>query len=599
MTTLSLYEKRLSALRKELAAREIDGFIVPRTDEYQGEYIPPSAERLAWLTGFTGSAGMAVILEDSAAIFVDGRYTIQVRSEVPEKHYNYCHLISDPAQDWAAENLTKNQKLGFDPWLMTPRQVDNFTKAVSKTGAQLVSLNDNPIDAIWEDRPSAPVGQIVPHDLSYTGRTSTDKSEEIAKILRHEQQDSAIIVKPESIAWLLNVRGSDLDHSPLPLSFAIVHSDARIDWFVNSAKISNSLIDSLDDTVTTNDQEALGKSLEALGNARKKVGLNANSTPHWIVTTLKNSGAEVIYGDDPCELPKSRKTTVELDGTRAAHHRDGVAMVRFLCWLDKQSSKRDLTELDVVDHLESLRREGDLIKGLSFDTISGSGPNGAIVHYRVTEESNRVLDQDSLILVDSGGQYLDGTTDVTRTIPIGTPSDEMRDNFTRVLQGHIALAMAKFPPGTTGSQLDPFARHALWRVGLDYDHGTGHGVGSYLNVHEGPHRISKAHSTVALEAGMIISNEPGYYKTGSYGIRIENLVAVIERPSQLDKDKMVLEFETLTKAPIDLRLVNADMMEEFEIDWLNDYHARIYKDLKDELDTETSKWLENATRSLN
>jgi Xaa-Pro aminopeptidase len=598
MTRNSPQAERLDALRIELKARGLDGFIVPRTDEYQGEYIPPSAERLAWLTGFTGSAGMAVILSDKAAVFVDGRYTLQVRTEVPDGLYDYLHLISNPTTDWVTSEIGSNKKLGYDPWLMTPRQVERFTKALGETGCALVSVESNPIDAIWSDQPDPPTGVIVPHELQFSGRESTDKCKEIASQLEENGLNCAIISKPESVAWLLNIRGSDLDHTPLPLSFAIAHSNPSIEWFVNPSKISPDLMKHLSNTVSVSAQESLENSLEALGQNSQKVCLNADSTPYWIVNKLKKSGAQVVYSNDPCELPKAKKNEQELNGMRTAHHRDGVAMARFLCWLDKEVPKQKLSELDIVNHLEALRSEGENFKGLSFDTISGSGPNGAIVHYRVTEDTNRKLDQNSLLLVDSGGQYLDGTTDITRTIAIGKPSDEMRDNFTRVLQGHIALAMARFPKGTTGSQLDPFARQALWQAGLDYDHGTGHGVGSYLNVHEGPQRISKAASTVALEPGMIISNEPGYYKTDAYGIRIENLVAVREHSFENDEDLVSLEFETLTKAPIDLRLINAAMLKEFEMDWLNKYHASVFSDLHTELDEETSTWLKAATQPI-
>ncbi len=591
-------QERLSALRAELAKQDLDGFIVPRTDEFQGEYIPPSAERLAWLCGFTGSAGLAVILKDTAAIFIDGRYTLQVRTEVPESLYHYQHLSENPATGWVTENMQSGQKLGFDPWLMTPRQVENFTTAAEKAGASLVSIASNPIDAIWHDRPAAPEGAIVAHDIVYSGQNSASKSAEIAELLKSNNQDSAIISKPESIAWLLNVRGNDLEHSPLPLSLAIIHDDGQIEWFVSPAKISNSLTQHLEKSISILAPDQVGNTLDKMGKAQSKVRLHGDSTPYWVVDKLKTAGAKIQLGNDPCELPKAIKNASELAGTRAAHHRDGVAIARFLCWFDSVSSQPGLSEMEVGDKLAALRAEGDIFKSLSFDTISGSGPNGAIVHYRVDEQSNRVLDQNSLILVDSGGQYLDGTTDITRTIPIGTPSDEMRDNFTRVLQGHIALARAKFPFGTTGSQLDPFARQALWRAGLDYDHGTGHGVGSFLNVHEGPHRISKSPSTVPLQAGMIVSNEPGYYKTGAYGIRIENLIAVHEFEPASEGRKALLGFETLTKAPIDLRLVNASMMESFELEWLNNYHSGVFNQLKDDLDAQTVEWLKVATRRI-
>ncbi len=591
-------QDRLSNLRKELTDLGVDGFIVPRTDRYQGEYIPPDAERLAWLTGFTGSAGLAIILKQTAAIFVDGRYTLQVRSEVPESLYTFLHLIDDRPADWVGTQLLEGQKLAYDPWLMTPKQIEAFEKTVREAGGELVSLDQNPIDAIWGDRPAAPQGAIVAHPLCYSGRSSLDKCSEIAALLGDNQQHSAVLIKPETIAWLLNVRGDDLDHSPLPLSLAIIHDTGKVEWFVDEAKLSTTLRDHLDDSVTVAQPEALAASLDVLSKNTRTVRLSATDTPFWIANTLKTGGAQVIYDSDPCELPRARKNQQELSGARDAHHRDGIALTRFLCWLDVETAHRDITEMEAADHLADLRREGDLFKSLSFDTIVGSGPNGAIVHYRVNERSNQILVRNSLFLVDSGAQYLDGTTDVTRTISIGQPDDEMRDNFTRVLQGHIALTMARFPEGTTGSQLDPFARQALWRVGLDYDHGTGHGVGSYLNVHEGPQRISKSHSTIALEPGMIISNEPGFYKSGHYGIRMENLVAVCNIDFPNPSNASVLGFETLTRAPIDLALVNPAMMTDVELGWLNDYHTTVYHDLRHELDDETAKWLKTETQAV-
>jgi Xaa-Pro aminopeptidase len=593
-----VFQDRLSNLRQELNSRGVDGFIVPRTDQYQGEYIPPDAERLAWLSGFTGSAGLAIVLNETAAIFVDGRYTLQLETEVSESLYTFLHLIDDPAPDWVASQLRTGQKLAYDPWLMTPRQIEAFEKSVQQAGGELVSLQDNPIDAIWHDRPPPPRGQIVAHPLCYNGRSSQDKCTEIAETLREGQHHCAVIAKPESIAWLLNVRGADLDHSPLPLSLAIIHDTGKVDWFVEPEKISPEMHDHLDDSVTISGPDTLEEILDGLCKNAKTVRLTATGTAVWISHRLISGGAQVVYDSDPCELPRARKNQQEISGARNAHLRDGVALTRFLCWLNREIARRDITEMEAADYLADLRREGDLFKSLSFDTIAGSGSNGAIVHYRVNEQSNRTLVRNSLFLVDSGGQYLDGTTDVTRTISIGQPDDEMRDNFTRVLQGHIALAMARFPAGTTGSQLDPLARQFLWRVGLDYDHGTGHGVGSYLNVHEGPQRISKSHSTIALEPGMIISNEPGYYKPGCYGIRMENLVAVrIMEPNNANADT-VLGFETLTRAPIDLALINTTMMTNMELGWLNEYHATVYQDLCNQLDPDTARWLKTATQAV-
>ncbi len=598
----SAAQQRLRDLRDELARQGLDGFIVPRADEHQGENVPPSAERLAWLSGFTGSAGLCVVLAEKAAVFVDGRYTLQVRDEVPDDLYEYRHLISEPASDWIAAELPKGGKLGFDAWLMTPNQVTRYRKAAEKAGGTLVAVERNPLDTVWRDQPEPPRAQVAAHDLAYTGRSSDEKRAQAAAELKKNAQAAVVLSAPDSIAWLLNVRGGDLEFSPHPLSFALLFDDGRVDWFVDPAKPAPDLGEHLGNAVVVHGPDDFGPALDALGQSGACVRLNGDSEPEWVAQRLRDSGAKIVMAPDPCALPRAIKTTAELDGMRAAHMRDGVALVRFLAWLDHESTARTLSEIEVSNQLEALRREDARCKGLSFPTIAGAGPNGAIVHYRASEQSDRALEPGSLFLLDSGAQYLDGTTDVTRTIAIGgpdhPPSDEMRDNFTRVLQGHISLATACFPSGTTGSQLDPFARRALWQAGLDYDHGTGHGVGSYLHVHEGPHRISKSPSAIALEPGMVVSNEPGYYKTGAYGIRIENLVAVRELPVIEGGERTMLGFETLTQAPIDRRLINTALMSADELAWLNVYHAWVASNLIPLLDVASSNWLNAATAPI-
>ena len=601
-TSFAQITRRVAALRKEIKSRGLDGFIVPRADEHQGEYVPPSADRLSWLTGFTGSAGLAVVLVDQAAIFIDGRYTLQVRDEVPENLFVYRHLITEPATDWIRDELGNGKTIGFDPWLTTPNQVRRYRLAAEQAGGTLVAVSANPVDTVWVDRPSPPQGRIVAHDLEYAGKSSLDKRHDIASALTLAGQDAVVLSAPESIAWLLNVRGNDLPYAPQPLSFAIVHADGCVDWFVDPEKPADELAQHLGPDVSRHGPEDLGDILDALGKHKARIRLSDDADPEWIAERLRAAGASIIPGQDPCLLPKAIKNDTELNGMRNAHKRDGEALVKFLAWLDQADKGGNLTEMEAADYLEFCRRQNPQLKGLSFPTIAGAGPDGAIVHYRVTSESNRVLEPGSLFLVDSGGQYPDGTTDVTRTIAIGNPSDEMCENFTRVLRGHIAIATARFPVGTTGSQLDPFARRPLWDAGLDYDHGTGHGVGSYLNVHEGPHRISKAPNSVALAPGMIVSNEPGYYKTGAYGIRIENLVAVVEAETQGAGDKSTsrptLGFETLTQAPIDRRLVVTELMESQEVAWLNGYHAWVRANLLPGMDSETATWLKAATRPI-
>ncbi|MEQ8665524.1 MAG: aminopeptidase P family protein [Rhodospirillales bacterium] len=586
-------------LRAELAKRGLDGFMIPRADEHQGEYVPPCAERLAWISGFTGSAGLAIVTSDKAALFVDGRYTIQARDEAPATVFEHCHLLEQPATDWIAANLNKGDKLGFDPRLTTPNQTVRYRKAVMRAGAELVAVPDNPLDTAWNDRPSAPQAPVRPHDIAFAGRTHRDKCETLAGKLTAQSQNAMVIAEPDCIAWLLNVRGGDLAYLPQPLSFAVLNDDASVDWFVDPAKADDGLGQHLGPDVSMLPPERFEDTLRGLGAAGANVRIDPDSCSEWIRTTLTDAGASVAFGPDLCLAERAAKTPAEVDGMRHAHIRDGAALVRFLAWLDQKAPSGNVTEIGAADYLETCRRDGEHFRGLSFPTISGSGPNGAIVHYRVTPETDRKLEPGDLYLVDSGAQYLDGTTDVTRTVAIGEPTGEMRSAFTRVLKGHIAVATARFPKGTSGSQIDPFARRALWEAGLDYDHGTGHGVGSYLSVHEGPQRIAKAPNTVALVPGMVVSNEPGYYRTGAFGIRIENLVLVTDLdPPPVGAERHLLCFETLTLAPIDRRLVVSEMLDGSELDWLNAYHVSVREQLTPLLDAETAAWLAEATLPL-
>ncbi len=552
------YKKRLQLLFAELNNHGFDGFIVPHADEFQGEYIPPSAQRLAWLTGFTGSAGLAIVHPDESAIFVDGRYTLAVRDQVDTfKPYDYSEL-----NQWLKKQ--RPVKLAYDPWLHTLNDLALFKDV------ELVPCETNPIDTIWLDQPEPPLAPVMPYP-------SDTKREQV---ILDDGIDAVMLTAPDSIAWLLNIRGGDVPRAPLPLCFAILYANKHVDLFIDKRKISHEI-----ENVTIYEFTDLATILNNLNQST--VLIDPKQTPIWIVKRLN----KIVKGDDPCALPKACKNSIEIAGTRAAHLRDGSALTRFLYWL-----KPGVDEIQAAERLEQFRAETGLLHDLSFDTISGYGANGAIVHYQVTPETNKVLETGNLYLVDSGGQYLDGTTDVTRTIAIGTPTAEHKDRFTRVLKGHISIATCRFPEGTTGTQLDILARHALWQVGLDYQHGTGHGVGIFLSVHEGPQSISKKINKVALKPGMIISNEPGYYKAGAYGIRIENLILVTEAEAIEGGEQPMMGFETLTLAPIDRNLIEVSLLNEKEIEWINNYHARVYEKIAPTLkDEEERQWLAEAT----
>jgi Xaa-Pro aminopeptidase len=588
--------ERLARLRRELAARGLDGFIVPRSDEHQGEYVPPRGQRLTWLTGFTGSAGLAVVLRDRAALFVDGRYTLQAAAQVDTALFEVRHLIEQPPAQWIAAALTAGAVLAYDPWLHTPHEIEGLRAAAEKAGAVLRAETDNPVDRVWRNQPAAPLAPVVPHPERFAGESAQSKRTRLGRALAQDGVAAAVLTMPESIAWLLNIRGGDVAHTPLPLSFAILRQDGAVALFIDRRKLAPGLEAHLGNAVTVMAPDQLGPALDALAAEGGRVQVDPATAASWIFDRLAAAGAKLHRAADPCLLPKACKNPTEIDGTRAAHRRDGAALTRFLAWLAHEAPQGRLSEIAASDRLEAFRREGEHFRDLSFPTISGAGANGAIVHYRATPETEKRLEPGTLYLLDSGAQYLDGTTDVTRTIAIGAPSAEMREHFTRVLKGHIAIALARFPKGTSGAQLDAFARRPLWQKGLDYDHGTGHGVGSYLGVHEGPQRISKAPNTQPLLPGMIVSNEPGYYKTGAYGIRIENLVLV--QPADGLGEREMLAFETLTLAPIDRRLIDPSLLDDEEIAWLDGYHARVREILTPLVDRDTARWLAEATQPI-
>lgn len=583
----------LDLLRSELAARNLAGFVVPRADEHQGEYVPPSAKRLAWLTGFTGSAGVAVVLGDAAAVFSDGRYTLQLREEVDAARFQLLHLTEDPPAAWIRRTAKPGDRIGYDPWLHTAADVRRLSEAARAAGADMVACAGNPLDAVWSDRPLPPTAEAAPYPVDVSGRVGLDKQREVAAALEREGDDAAVLTLPDSIAWLLNVRGRDLPCTPVVLSFAIVYRDATVDWFVEPGKVGDAVRAHLGVGVRVRPRDAFVPVLRELGARGAAVRVDPASGPAAVAEILAEAGAKVVSAADPCLLPKACKNAVELDGFRRAHRSDAAALARFLAWFEIHGAGQ--SEKALADRLLAFRMEQPGFVCPSFPTIAGAGPNGAIVHYHVRAETARVLEPGQLFLLDSGAHYRDGTTDVTRTLALGEVDPAIRRNFTLVLQGHIDLAQALFPKGTTGSQLDALARRWLWAEGLDYDHGTGHGVGAFLSVHEGPQRIGKAPSAVALEPGMVLSDEPGYYKTGAYGIRIENLLAVraVEGGEQPMRG-----FETLTLAPIDRRLVVAEMLLPEQRDWLNAYHERVAEVVAPLVDAATVRWLEEATRPI-
>ncbi len=590
------YRARLTNLRSELAARGLDGFVIPISDEHMSEYVGAYAQRLAWLTGFGGSAGTAAVLPEKAAIFVDGRYTVQVRDQVDGSLYDYVGVPQSSVAEWLGANVGAGQKIGFDPWLHGIDWARGLARALKAKGAELVAVESNPVDAVWDDQPAPSDAPVIVYDTQQAGQSAADKRGVIADWLKAQGLDTTVMTALDSIAWTFNIRGSDVTHTPVGLAFALLHADATADLFVAPEKITDAVRAHLGNSVRIHDRDAFEAALAEL--AGRQVAADPDRAVAAIFTALEGAGAKIARHRDPAVLPKAIKNDTELGGTRAAHVRDGVAVARFLKWMEETAPQGGLDELGAAAKLKAFREESGALVDLSFDTISAAGPNGALPHYKVDEATNRAIETGTLYLVDSGGQYADGTTDITRTIAIGQPSAEMRRRFTQVLKGHIALATARFPKGTRGSQLDILARQYLWADGVDYAHGTGHGVGAYLAVHEGPQRIAKpaggqAGTEEPLHAGMILSNEPGYYKAGHFGIRIENLVIVI--PVSIDgAEEDMLGFETITFAPIARNLVDPALLSSAEADWLDAYHAAVLEKLAPGMGDAEREWLEAA-----
>jgi Xaa-Pro aminopeptidase len=579
---------RLAALRAKLAAMGLAGFIVPRADMHQGEYVAGRDERLQWLTGFTGSAGFCIVLPEVAGVFIDGRYRTQVKAQVALSAFTPVPWPEVKPGDWVREKLTSG-RVGFDPWLHTADEVERLESSLEGSGVTLVSVMKNPVDAIWPDQPAAPFGKAFVHPVELAGESHAEKRERLAEGLRKAGQRAAVVTLPDSLCWLLNLRGADVPKNPVLHGFAVLQDDGRVDLFVNPAKLDESVRAHLGPEVEVRAVEGFA---EALTRLPGPVRVDKATAPLAVADILRGAGIAVAWGDDPCRLPKACKNPAEIAATRAAHLRDGAAMVEFLRWLDAAAPKGGLTEISVVQALEGFRRATNALHDISFDTISGAGPNGAIMHYRVTEETNRPVQQDELLLVDSGAQYLDGTTDITRTVAVGDPGREARECYTRVLQGLIAISRVRFPKGLPGRDIDALARFNLWVAGQDYDHGTGHGVGAFLSVHEGPQRISRV-SEVPLEAGMILSNEPGYYREGAFGIRLENLIVVHEAPA-LGDNRAQMAFETLTFVPFDRRLVLVGELSPAERRWLDAYHAEVLEKLGGRVSGATLDWLRAA-----
>jgi len=581
---------RLTELRDELVRQGLDGFIVPRADEHLGEYVPESAERLAWLTGFTGSAGLAAVLAGGAAVFTDGRYVLQLAQQTDAALWERRHITEEPPPAWLAQHAPAGGKIGYDPLLISEEGLARYTDA----GLTMQPVARNPVDAVWTDRPAPPAEPALPHPLAYAGCSADEKREDIAKLLREAKQDAAVLSDPASVAWLLNIRGGDVAFTPFALGFALVHADGGTELFMDPAKLPDTTRAWLGNTVSVAGREALAPALARL--VGKRVRVDPAGSPVWFAQRLRDAGATVVAGPDPCLLPKACKNPVEQQGTRNAHARDAVAMCRFLHWL---SVAQDETEISAAAKLLACRQAVDGFRGESFPAISGAGEHGAIIHYRVTAETDRPIRPNEVYLIDSGAQYQDGTTDITRTVWTGpdTAPAEVRERVTRVLKGHIAIAAAVFPQGVAGAHLDAFARRALWQIGLDYDHGTGHGVGSYLSVHEGPVSISRLARPVPIAAGMILSDEPGYYWPDHYGIRLENLLLVqpVDLPGAM---KPFLRFETLTLAPFDRALIDPALLDPGEVSWLDAYHARVLTEVGPNLDPAERSWLAEACAPL-
>ncbi|MFM7785506.1 MAG: aminopeptidase P family protein [Gammaproteobacteria bacterium] len=597
MPTIETLCARLAALRARMHAAGIDALIVPRADEYLGEYIPERNERLLWVSGFSGSAGTVIVLQDSAAIFVDGRYTVQVRQQTPEALFEYHHLIDEPHAEWLGKRLGAGRRAGYDPRMHTLSWQRRTQETLARLGVELVALPENPVDRCWEDRPAAVLREAMLLEERFTGRHSRDKRREIGEAIAAKGADCALVFAADSVAWLLNIRGFDVPHTPLVLGYALLETDGRMRFFTEPAKIPAGFAAHVGDGVTVLPESEAPAAFAALGG--KRVLADPDTANAWCQLALERAGATLLAAPDPVLVPKACKNAVEIDCMRAAHIRDAAAECRFLAWLDGEVAAGRLhDEATLSDTLESFRAQDPWLRDLSFDTISAAAGNAAMCHYRHSEENPGRLQMDSVYLVDSGGQYLDGTTDITRTVAVGDPGDEIRRMATLVMKGHIALDQARFPRGTTGTQLDVLARQFLWREGFDYDHGTGHGVGNFLSVHEGPQRIGKAWNAAELRPGMVVSNEPGYYRTDGYGIRHENLVLVKELPSPEGADQTMLGFEAITLVPFDRRLLETSLLDRHEIAWLDAYHRRVAEQVGPLLEGEAAAWLARATRPL-
>ncbi len=592
-TTPETGPARLALVRRHLDVAGLDGFLVPRADAHQGEYTAPRDERLAWLTGFTGSAGMAVALADTAAIFVDGRYTLQAARQVDSKAFSQQSLPSDKPEDWIGQHAQPGSVIGYDPWLHGRKEIERFEAALAASDITLRPV-DNAVDAVWSDQPAPPMGKVSVHPTELAGKEHRQKRAEVAETLASDGVIAQVLTLPDSICWLLNIRGDDIPRMPYLHGFAILHADGLVDLFAHPAKFDETVRAHLGNDVTIHDPAAFEAALAALDGP---IGLDPASAPIRLAQILETSGTQICWQRDPCILPKACKSDAELAGTRTAHLRDGAAMVAFLAWLDQTGPGGTLTEIDVVRELEARRRATNHLQDISFETICGAGPDGAIVHYRVTEDTNRAVAAGDLLLVDSGGQYQDGTTDITRTVAIGATRQDAIRPFTLVLKGMIAISRARWPSGLAGRDLDALARQALWVAGMDYDHGTGHGVGSYLGVHEGPQNLSRR-GAEPLKPGMILSNEPGYYREGAFGIRIENLVAVTAETVPDGGDRPMLGFETLTFVPIDKRLIDANLLTPDERHWLDTYHADVRHRIAPLVEGDAKDWLTAATAPL-
>lgn len=597
----SVGKLRVALLRQWLAANGLDGFIVPRADEHQGEYVADRSARLKWLTGFSGSAGVAIVLADRAFMFVDGRYTLQVRHEVDLDIFSIESLVDNPPASWIKDNLGKGARLGFDPWLHTLGEVKALKAAAEQSGATLVPLDRNPIDIIWKDQPEPPLAPVEIHPIGFAGELARDKLARLAAAIAKDGATHTVLTDPSSIAWTFNIRGGDVPHTPLALGFAVLAANGSHQIFMDQRKFSRTVAAYLTQLADLHEPSEFEAAIIALAKGGARIALDPVLAAERLKMLIEDNGGTVTSAADPARIPRATKNPAEIAGSRAAHRRDGAAVAKLLCWLERQKPGK-LDEISVVTRLEETRRttgeETQMpLRDISFDTISGAGPNGAIMHYRVSRATSRKLANGELFLLDSGGQYQDGTTDITRTVPIGKPTEEMRERFTLVLKGMIGISMLRFPPGTRGSEIDAVARMALWKHGCDFAHGTGHGVGSYLAVHEGPQRIART-GTEKLLAGMMLSNEPGYYKEGSYGIRIENLVLVTPTEAVEGGDIAMHGFETLTLAPIDVRLIRTDLLTRDELHWLDQYHARVLAEIGPMLDGETLAWLEKATAPL-